>query len=66
MLKTLEWGEYIIKIDCSNHVMKNATNYLKSWKTNNKVKEVTHDWCTSFSKTCHKLIKEKVTDKEYF
>jgi hypothetical protein len=56
----LQWGEYICKVDCSNHVMKNFTNYIKDWKKNNKVKTVNGQWCEWFSKTVHKLIKEKV------
>jgi hypothetical protein len=44
LLKTLEWADDILKIDCSNHVMRNFTSFIHSWKKNNKIKIVNDKW----------------------
>lgn len=39
--------------------MKNITNRIKLWKKDNKPK-VNKSWIDSFTKTAHKIIKEKI------
>jgi len=38
LLKSLPWGDDIVKVDCSNHVMRNFTTFITTWKRTNKIK----------------------------
>ena len=69
MLKqTLNWGDKIEKIDCSNHLMKNFTTHVLNWKKICKLdnKFFNNDWANHFTSIVHKLVKEKADVPEYF
>ena len=66
LLKTLPWGEFIEKIDCSNHLMRNFTTFITKWKKDNKVKVVNDTWVRKFAKCIHLLIKTKIENKQFF